>query len=110
MELVIRPARMNDVKEIWDLLHANVVTWDDVRIIEELPKLRVMLRDSKMLGVLNGNFEAGAIKIEWVAIHSLYPEKQLREAMIKGMCAIFGLDRGEEGRGLSNYELAPGLE
>jgi len=79
-------------------------------IIEELPKLRVMVRDSKMLGVINGNFGAGAIKIEWIAIHPLYPEEQLREAMIKGVYAIYGLDRGKEERALSNCEVAPGLE
>ncbi len=110
MELVIRPARMNDLKEIWNLLHANQISWTDARIIAELPKLRVMQRDSKILGVLNGYFEAKVLKIEWVAIHPLYPEKQLREAMIEGFCAIFGLDRGEKKKVLSNYELALELE
>ncbi len=106
MELVIRPARIGDVKGIWDLLHANTLAWPEERFTVELPKIWVMLQDSKMRGVLKGNFEVGELKVEWVAIHPLYPEQQLREAIIKGICAILGLDRSEAGKALIKYELA----
>lgn len=109
MELVIRPARMDEVEEIWDLLHANMIAWTDERIGATLSKLWVMVLNSKILGVLKGNFEAGEIFIERVVIHPLYPEKQFQEAMIKGFYTIVGLDRGQARGVLSDYELAPGL-
>lgn len=105
MELVIRPARMEDVKEIWDLAHANSIVWTDSRIKAELSYIWVMLRDSKMLGVLNGIIAAGQMKLKWVAIHPIYPEKQFRETLINGVCSVLGLDRGEAGIALAKSEL-----
>lgn len=96
MELVIRPARMDDINEIWNLLHANSLAWTDTRIVAELSWLWVMLQDSKMLGVLCGNFETAVKKVHWVAIHPIYAEKQLREAMINGICGILRISESAE--------------
>lgn len=109
MELVIRTARMDDINEIWNLLHANSLAWTDTRIVAELSWFWVMLQDSKMLGVLCGNFEIAVKKVHWVATHPLYSEKQLRGTMISGVCATLRLDEGIKERVLNNRDLALGL-
>lgn len=109
MELVIRPAEREDLKEIWHLLHANTIAWTDERIRAELARLWVMFEDTKMLGVLAGTFETGKEKLDWVAIHPLYPEKRLREAMIKGVCSLLRLPEGTKKRLLSKCQLILGF-
>jgi N-acetylglutamate synthase-like GNAT family acetyltransferase len=105
MELVIRPAKMNDVKEIWDLLHSNSIAWTDTKIIAELSGLWVMLNDVKILGVLYGEFGRGTKKVNWVAIHPIYTEKQLREAMINAVCGVLKLNGEAKELMLGKYRL-----
>ncbi len=109
MELVIRPAKTDDVKEIWDLLHSNSFSWTDTKIMAELSGLWVMLNDAKMLGVLYGDFGSGTKKVDWVAIHPIYAEKQLREAMINAVCGVLKFNGEAEELMLGKYELISGL-
>jgi hypothetical protein len=83
--IIIRQARPEDRKKIWDILHANCQTWTLHQIIDNLGEMFVLAKDDKMLGVLSGSFNLGVKKIYWVEIHPFYPEKALRDVMAQGL-------------------------
>jgi hypothetical protein len=84
--ITIRPAETEDIKDIWDLLHASSKTWSPEHITSQLDKLTVLVKENKILGVLYGIISPGKnTEIIWVAIHPMYPEKKLREVMIQGI-------------------------
>jgi hypothetical protein len=91
--IVIRQAQMEDVEEIWDILHANCRTWTLQQIHDHIGKMFVLTKGYKMLGVLCGDFHAellnpGIKMVDWVETHPHYPEKMLKDVMIQGLLGI----------------------
>lgn len=83
--ITIRPAEVKDIQEIWDLLHADSKGWCEAEIRGNIHQLIVLTRQDKLLGVLFGKLIPGKEEVFWIAIHPMYPEKQLKEAMIESL-------------------------
>jgi hypothetical protein len=99
--LAVRPARLDDNKEIWDILHSDSRAWSMERIAANLSRLWVLTRNGRIIGVLCESPLTGSSVPDWVAIHPFYPEKSLRELMTRAIGAIL----------LSaSYEAFPGFQ
>lgn len=85
LTVMIYKARLEDRENIWHLLHANCRTWTMQQIKDNISKMFILAKNGKVLGVLCGDFNPGAVVIDWVEIHPLYSEKILREVMIQGL-------------------------
>lgn len=83
--LIIRPAREDDVDQIWSLLHANCRAWPAQQIMQHLDGFVVLAKNRKILGVLYGSLNPENMRIDWVEVHPYYPEKPLRELIIRGL-------------------------
>jgi hypothetical protein len=83
--ITIRPAEAIDIKEIWDLFHADSKTWTEEQIMRNIQQLLVLTRQDKLLGVLFGKLTPGKEEVIWIVIHPMYPEAQLKELMIQGL-------------------------
>ena len=88
--ITIRSAESKDVKEIWDLLHADCRSWSEVQISENLHQLLILAKGNRLLGVLYGDLNPYKIAVFWVAIHPLYPEMQFNQLFIQALQGIQG--------------------
>jgi hypothetical protein len=86
--IVIRPASLAEVDEIWRLLHDKSLGWSRQQVVDEIGRLYVMRYGDKLIGVLNGSFAAGKEMVSWVAVHPMFPENTLGTAMISGLWGI----------------------
>lgn len=84
-----RKADEKDLNPIWDLFHANCITLQDEEILRRIHEMYVLEYQKRILGVLCGTYLEGRVNIVWIAIHPLYPENALREAMIQQFAGIF---------------------
>lgn len=75
-------ANLSDLQSIWFLLHADSKMMKEKQILERMNDLYILRYRQRILGVLCGNYHAGKVTIDWVVIHPLYPESDLREVMI----------------------------
>ncbi len=87
--IIFRQAVENDSEEIWYLLHADSKMISAPKILELIEQLYVLEYQKRILGVLCGTYFKYQVNIPWVAIHPLYPEDSLREAMIQQFSSIF---------------------
>lgn len=78
-----------DIQSIWHLLHANSKIMSEEQISALLDELYILRFRQRILGVLCGNYYERQVVIHWVIIHPLYPEKDLKEAMIKAFSAVY---------------------
>lgn len=78
-----------DIQPIWYLLHANSKMMSEEQISGFLDELYILRFRQRILGVLCGNYYKRQVVIHWVIIHPLYPEKTLKEAMIKAFSAVY---------------------
>jgi hypothetical protein len=92
LTIMIRQARLEDIENIWNLLHANCRTWTAQQINVNLAKMYVLVKNYKILGVLCGSFNLGGTEIEWIEIHPFYPEHALREVMVQGLLGTQTID------------------
>ncbi len=83
-----------DLQSIWYLLHANSQMMREEGILAVLDRLYILHYRQRILGVLCGTYEQRKVIIHWVAIHPLYPEKSLREAMIREFTAVICREPG----------------
>jgi hypothetical protein len=84
-----RKAGEVDFNSIWDLLLANSIVFKDEEILQLIDRIYVLEYQKRILGVLCGTYSRGQVNILWIAIHPLYPEYSLQEAMIQQFTAIF---------------------
>jgi hypothetical protein len=85
--LIIRVALPEDMDQIWSLLHAAQISWNDNHIAAQLSQLYVLIQKEKMLGVLWGP-NPGSHRPEWIIIHPMYPEKPFQDVMREGWFRI----------------------
>lgn len=83
-----------DLRSIWYLLHANSRMLSEERLLADLDRLYILHYRQRILGVLCGTYEQRKVIIHWVAVHPLYPEKSLREAMIREFTAVICREPG----------------
>lgn len=86
--IMLRPARLGDVDEIWHLLHNEGMAWDLAKITGEIGRLFVLTYQKRYLGVLCGTFMPGREELSWVVVHPMYPDGPLRTAMIQGLWGV----------------------
>jgi hypothetical protein len=84
-----RKADETDLTSIWYLLHANSRIIKDDQLREQINQIYVLEYQKRILGVLCGTYSGGQVDIRWIAIHPLYPEHSLQEAMIQQFTGIF---------------------
>jgi N-acetylglutamate synthase-like GNAT family acetyltransferase len=84
-----RKANEMDCNAIWDLLHANGIAVQDEEILQYTNQIYVLEYQKRILGVLCGTYSGGQVNILWIAVHPLYPEHSLQEAMIQQFAGIF---------------------
>lgn len=98
--IVIRRANPDDIRQIWRILHAEVITWDNERILNNLHDLLVLVRQDQVLGVLYGHLDQK--EICWVAIHPYYPEKSLQEMLADALAEFPKIRSKENERRMKN--------
>lgn len=81
-------ANLPDLREIWYILHADSRMLKEEQLLEKINDLYVLRYQKRILGVLCGTYSAGKVDISWVVIHPLYPEKTLRQAMIREFSGV----------------------
>jgi N-acetylglutamate synthase-like GNAT family acetyltransferase len=87
-EIVIRKAVDSDIEEIWELLRAEREMWSTDRILAGIDGLFVVINKQRIVCVINGIFSAGKCKIDWVAVHPMFPKSSVTLAAICGLCGI----------------------
>lgn len=83
--ITIRCAENTEVKEIWDLLHADGKGWSMEMIAENLDHILILCKQNKILGVLYGELNPYQTTVFWIVIHPLYPEEQLKQILVQGL-------------------------
>ena len=84
-----------DLHQIWHLLLADSKLIKEEELLAQMNDIYVLRFNNKILGALSGTYVAGKVNIIWTVIHPIYPEKELRDAMIYEYTAIlcFGNQR-----------------
>jgi N-acetylglutamate synthase-like GNAT family acetyltransferase len=98
-----RKASEVDLDSIWDLLHANGIGLKNEEILQLIDRIYILEYQKRIMGVLCGNYSEGRVNILWTAIHPIYPEHSLREAMIQQFTAIICRIPGD------GIKMSPGL-
>jgi len=88
-EIIFRKAKIEDVPQIWELLHAASQMKDEQSIQENLEQLFVLTQGKRILGVLCGITKSGAATVNWIVIHPLLAESVISKIMILEYQNIF---------------------
>lgn len=86
--VIIRQAQFKDENKIWNILHANSRTWTLEQIHQKIDGLFVLIIGHTMLGVLGGDFKQETGIVDWIEIHPFYPEKILKDLLLKGLLGV----------------------
>lgn len=88
-EIIFRKAKIEDIPQIWELLHAASQMKDEQSIQENLEQLFVLTQGKRILGVLCGITKSGAATVNWIVIHPLLAESVISKIMILEYQNIF---------------------
>lgn len=81
-EITIRKANFTDIEAIWELLRVEKEMWSAEKILMNIENLFVIIYKNSIACVLHGTLAPGREKIDWVAVHPMYPENSVSYSMI----------------------------
>lgn len=87
--IIIRRAELGDSDDIFSLVAADGHHMSMGYIIGIIDSLYVLIYRKRILGVLCGTPNAGKGKLNWAAVHPMYPESSLVTAMINSIQGVF---------------------
>ena len=87
-EITIRKADFADMEEMWELLRTEKDMWSTEKIHMNIENLFVIIYKNSIVCVLYGTLVPGREKIDWIAVHPMYPEKSVGYSMIYAFWGI----------------------